>query len=178
MRTAPLATLALSLCLGPSVFASDATGPATPETQQESPAVTPFQAKLDEIQDLIARLRQSRQPTERRRLLLAHARAVQEAMWLSSTGAGRDYRRAPVVSAPPMRGQPSWGYHEPIRAASVLKPQTSGTVAPQRQKESTRYEVLESQLQDLAQRVEAHQLVLDEILRYREPIERLLGQSD
>ena len=176
MRTTRITAFALTLCLSPSAFASGITDPAASATRPATSRAASFQAKLDEMQDLLAQLRASQDPAKRRHLLHAHARTVQEAIWLSS--AGHDYRRPPVVSPRPMPGQPAWRYRDPIRTAGLSKAQPEGTPAQQRHKGPARYELLQSQLQDLAQRLDAQQLVLDEILRYREPIERLLGQLD
>jgi hypothetical protein len=175
MRPSHLTALALCSGIGVCGFAAEAPMPLAPEVPSPTP-LTPFETKLDQIQGLTTRVRESRNPAERQRLLAEQARAVQEALWLTRTAARPAPGRRARVGPPAMAPQPVWAHRERMRGAPT--PATQWGPGQGRAKGPGRYEVLEGQIRDLEERVAAQQLILDEILRYREPIERLLGQQD
>jgi len=174
MRPSHLAALALCSGIGLCAFAAEAPPPMP--VAPDAPSPTPFEAKLDQIQGLTARVREARDPAERQQLLAEQARAVQEALWLTRTTAMPAPRRPALVGPPAMAPQPVWAVRERMRGAPA--PAARHAPGQSRAKGPNRYGALERQVRDLEERVAAQQLILDEILRYREPIERLLGQQD
>ena len=178
MRSSPLASLAICLWLAPSAFAADALGPTPGIPRPDPHLATPFQAKLDEMQGLIAKLRVSADPVQRQRLLRQQARTVREAMWIASPGATAGPRQPPLANSRPMPPQPPmWSPRERPPTHVISQAQRSVAAVDARRVGPARYQALENQLQELHQRLDAQQQILDEILKYREPIERLLGQQ-
>jgi hypothetical protein len=173
MRPSHVAVLAL--CCGIAVCAFATEGPTPTVLARQASSPTPFEAKLDQIQALTARVRESGDPAERRRLLAEQARAVQEALWLTRIAA-RPAPGRPFVGPPAMVPQALWGPRDGIRRVSTPSPQRAPRQA--RTEGPARYQALERQIRDLEERVAAQQVILDEILKYREPIERLLGHQE
>ena len=177
MRCHPLAAvLGLTLTYSPWLAAADTGQPPGVQTPDA------FEQTLLEMESTIAELRATSDPVERQRLLREQARSLHHAMRLTDP---RGARMAPPprqsgLGGPPRNlwgpGSRPWGPGERPRARHGGIKAPPAQTGHQRRQQAP-YADLEQRLTHMQQRLDEQQLVLDEILKYREPFERLLEQQ-
>ncbi len=171
------ATLILGLALGPTLSGAE---PAKPLAPPRASAADPFERTLQQMESTIARLRSTADPAQRHQLLQEQARNLRQAMHLAGPIGAAGSRPAPS-SAPSTPSQPRWmprqnmwGPGQRHARAESMGP----SVPPSRRRQGAPYTQIEQQLALMQQRLDEQQRILDEILKYKEPFERLLqGQG-
>ncbi len=171
----------LSVALGLLLTYSSWLGAAEPGQPAPAQASDPFEQTLLQMEQILARLRATRDPGERQRLLRQQARSLYKAMRLAvPRGPGMVHPPGQVGQGmgPPNRRGPggrTWG--PAPRAAGG----ESAGVKPEQpvpgHRQGTRYAEMARRMDLLQQRLDEQQLVLEEILKYREPFEQLLLQQ-
>ncbi len=169
MRRHPLvAAFGLTLIFSPWLGAAEAGQPADIQTPD------PFEQSLLQMESTIARLRATSDPAERQRLLREHARSLQQAMRLSVPGGAR-MAHPPRGGSPGMPARHLWGPGNRAWGPGDRRPaRHAGRMPPERPGHQRRQGAPGA---DVEQRLDEQQLILDEILKYREPFEQLLQQQ-
>lgn len=181
MRCHPLAAvLGLILMYSPWLGATETEQPATSPATAQAP--DPFEQTLLRMESTIAKLRATEDPAERQHLLREQARSLHQAMRLAGP-MGPRAARPPSSGSPGMPPRGMWGPGPRMwgpderpggRRAGVATPKQPGY----QHRQGAPHAEMEKRLALMQQRLDEQQRVLDEILKYREPVEQLLQQQE
>ena len=170
------AVLGLGLVFSPIQSGAETVQPASP---RQHGAADPFEHALKQMESVIVRLRTTADPTQRYQLLREQARILRQAMHLVGAMGPAGSRPAPA-SVPNMPRQPVWDRRQSVRGPSQQQApnQARMPAAPRFQRrQGAPYMEMEQQLALTQQRLDEQQRILDEILKYKEPFERLLQEQ-
>ena len=170
------ALLGAGLALGSTLSVAETALPAVPP---RAGAADPFERTLRQMESVIARLRATDDPGQRHQLLQEQAHNLRRAMRLVSARGPGVSRSAPT-SVPNTPSQPRWtrrqGTWGPAPPHARTEPMGPSTLHS-RGRHGAPYVEMEQQLALMQRQLDEQQQILDEILKYKEPFERLLQEQ-